>query len=77
MESKYVVLDWQQELYYEYLVFRKKSHGCAPSTEKTIKLADLGLINVGITTGNNRYFSITEDTCKKYSLENVRLSCFS
>ena len=35
MESKYVVLDWQQELYYEYLVFRKKSHGCAPSTEKT------------------------------------------
>lgn len=43
------------------------------SDNRFIKLADLGLINVGITTGNNRYFSITEDTCKKYSLESVTL----
>ena len=39
MESKYVALSWQQELYDEYLAFRKKSHSCAPSTEKTIHAA--------------------------------------
>lgn len=37
------------------------------------KFADYGLINVGITTGNNSYFSITEDVCEKYNLENVTL----
>lgn len=37
------------------------------------KFADCGLINVGITTGNNTYFSITEDTCKRYALESVSL----
>lgn len=37
------------------------------------KFSDYGLINVGITTGNNRYFSITEETCKKYNLEDVTL----
>ncbi len=38
-----------------------------------IKFTDCGLINVGITTGNNRYFSVTENTCEKYALENVTL----
>lgn len=38
-----------------------------------VKFADYGLINVGITTGNNAYFSITEDTCEKYALESVTL----
>lgn len=37
------------------------------------RFADYGLINVGITTGNNAYFSITEDVCKKYDLEKVSL----
>lgn len=32
-----------------------------------------GLINVGITTGNNRYFSITEETSQKYQLEPATL----
>lgn len=32
-----------------------------------------GLINVGITTGNNDYFSITEETEKKYDLQSVTL----
>lgn len=39
MESKYAVLGWQQELYDKYLVYRKKSHSCAPSTERTIHAA--------------------------------------
>lgn len=37
------------------------------------KFADYGLINVGITTGNNSYFSISEKTCNEYDLENVTL----
>ena len=37
------------------------------------KFADYGLINVGITTGNNRYFSITEETSQKYQLEPTTL----
>ena len=37
------------------------------------KFADYGLINVGITTGNNSYFSITDQTCQEYDLEEVTL----
>ncbi len=37
------------------------------------KFADYGLINVGITTGNNGYFSISEKVCDEYDLENVTL----
>lgn len=43
------------------------------SDKRFVKFADYGLINVGITTGNNGYFSIAEDICKKYDLENVTL----
>ncbi|MDO5650217.1 MAG: hypothetical protein Q4G11_06385, partial [Gallicola sp.] len=38
-----------------------------------VPFKDLGVINVGITTGNNDYFSITEETEKKYELESVTL----
>lgn len=37
------------------------------------KFVDYGLINVGITTGNNGYFSISEEVCDEYDLENVTL----
>lgn len=37
------------------------------------KFADYGLINVGITTGNNGYFSVSEKTCAEYALDNVTL----
>lgn len=37
------------------------------------KFADLGTINVGITTGNNKFFSITEETCIEYALTDVTL----
>lgn len=35
------------------------------------KLSDCALINVGITTGNNKYFSVDKDTVEKYELESV------
>ncbi|MEA4852862.1 MAG: class I SAM-dependent methyltransferase [Christensenella sp.] len=43
------------------------------SDKRFAKFSDYGLINIGITTGNNSYFSITEDVCNKYDLENVTL----
>lgn len=35
--------------------------------------SDLALINVGITTGNNTYFSVNEETTKRYELSPVTL----
>ncbi|MGD9569433.1 MAG: N-6 DNA methylase [Sedimentibacter sp.] len=35
--------------------------------------SDFGTINVGVTTGNNEYFSIDKETCEKYELANVTL----
>lgn len=37
------------------------------------KFSEYGLINVGITTGNNSYFSVTEETCEQYGLAEVTL----
>lgn len=37
------------------------------------KFSEYGLINVGITTGNNEYFSITEHISNEYQLESVTL----
>lgn len=33
-----------------------------------VKFSDLATINVGITTGNNSYFSLSEDIVEKYNL---------
>lgn len=35
------------------------------------KLSNAALINVGITTGNNKYFSITEKTVSEYNFDDV------
>ncbi len=35
------------------------------------KLSDVALINVGITTGNNKYFSVTQQIVDKYELQSV------
>lgn len=43
------------------------------SDSRFAKFSDFGIINIGITTGNNRYFSITEDVCQEYHLEDVTL----
>ncbi len=41
--------------------------------ERFVPFKELGVINVGITTGNNEYFSITDETEKQYELESVTL----
>ena len=37
------------------------------------KFSEYGIINVGITTGNNGYFSVTEETTEQYGLADVTL----
>ena len=37
------------------------------------KFSEYGLINIGITTGNNGYFSVTEETTEQYGLADVTL----
>ena len=39
MEDRYASMDWQQSLYNDYMIFRKRSASCAPSTETTIRAA--------------------------------------
>ncbi|RDY30790.1 Eco57I restriction-modification methylase domain-containing protein [Lachnotalea glycerini] len=39
--------------------------------ERFQKLSDVALINVGITTGNNKYFSVSSEVVKKYELQEV------
>lgn len=37
------------------------------------KLSDCALINVGVTTGNNKYFSVDKATAQHYDLESISL----
>lgn len=39
MEYKCALMGWQQVLYDDYMIFRKRSASCAPSTETTIRAA--------------------------------------
>lgn len=41
--------------------------------DRFAQFSDFGVINVGITTGNNDFFSVEETTEKKYELSNVTL----
>lgn len=43
------------------------------SDVRFVKFADYGLINVGITTGNNDYFSINKATADEFELDSVTL----
>lgn len=43
------------------------------SDNRFFRFDECALINVGITTGNNKYFSVTDETCKEYELEDVTL----
>ena len=36
------ILDWQSNLFDEYLAYRKRSASCAPSTQRTIQAAVFG-----------------------------------
>lgn len=41
------------------------------NNDKFQKFSDVAVINVGITTGNNKYFSVTKDVVEQYNLRNI------
>ncbi len=43
------------------------------SDKRFARFSEYGLINIGITTGNNGYFSVTEETTCRYQLEEATL----
>ncbi len=43
------------------------------SDKRFSRFADYGLINIGITTGNNKYFSVTDEICQRFELEDITL----
>lgn len=43
------------------------------SDTRFAKFSEFGLINIGITTGNNKYFSISDATCEKYNLNDATI----
>lgn len=43
------------------------------SDKRFTTFGDLGTINVGITTGNNSYFTVNQDTIDKYQLKDIAL----
>lgn len=44
---------------------------CIKQDDRFQKLSDTGIINVGITTGNNKYFSVDQGTVNKFDLSDV------
>ncbi|SHJ43354.1 Eco57I restriction-modification methylase domain-containing protein [Lutispora thermophila] len=41
--------------------------------DRFITFDDIGIVNIGITTGNNKYFSVDKSTVEKYELSNVTI----
>ena len=41
------------------------------NNSKFVTFDDISIVNVGITTGNNKYFSINENIVEEYELNNV------
>jgi len=41
------------------------------NNNKFVTFSDISIVNVGITTGNNKYFSVSKDIVGEYELDNV------
>lgn len=50
-----------------------KTIGAIKKDKRFCQFSSFGVINVGITTGNNKFFSITEDVADEYDLRSVSL----
>lgn len=41
--------------------------------ERLLPLSDVAIVNVGVTTGNNSFFSLTDETSSKYNLDDFTM----
>lgn len=62
-----------QEKWTKYFMNAKENKlvTCLRKDKRFRKMSDLALINIGITTGNNKYFSVTQKAVEEYELEEV------
>ncbi|MCI8527680.1 MAG: N-6 DNA methylase [Lachnospiraceae bacterium] len=66
-------LNHVHEKWTKYFTTKEENHLIARLKEddRFQKLSETGIINVGITTGNNKYFSVDEKTVEKYGLGDI------
>lgn len=43
------------------------------SDERLVPLSDVAIVNVGVTTGNNSFFSLTDETSRNYDLDDYTM----
>lgn len=74
-QSGFQKLQHVKEKWTKYFVSAKEMEliNTIKTANRFTKFSDYGLINVGITTGNNNYFSVTDEVCEMYDLEDVTL----
>ena len=69
--SKYNRINLLSEKWTRYYLSEEQNNLLSEieNNKKFRKFGEVALINVGITTGNNDYFSVNKETMKKYNLE--------
>jgi adenine-specific DNA-methyltransferase len=74
-KNGYQKLQHTKEKWTKYFVFKDDIELIQKVREDSrfIRFADYGVINVGVTTGNNNYFSIDKATEDRYDLSSVTL----
>lgn len=74
-EEGYQKMNHSKEKWLRYFITNKENEliNQVKKNKCFKKFSDFGIINIGITTGNNNYFSIDDETSKKYELDKVCL----
>ena len=72
-ENDFQKLQHVHEKWTKYFANREENElvKCIREDGRFQKLSEIALINVGITTGNNKYFSIDQKTVEKYRMQDV------
>lgn len=73
--KKYQLLKNTSEKWTKYFLTKEESNLIEDikNDKRFMKMSEVGIINVGITTGNNNFFSVDKTTVLKYDLEGVTL----
>ena len=68
-------VDHSKDKWTKYFLSKKQLKVIEKITDdnKFAKFSEFASINVGITTGNNKYFSVTQDIVDKYDLKDITL----
>lgn len=72
-DIKYRPIEHTKEKWTKYFISNKELDlvNEIRKNNKFVAFRDISIVNVGITTGNNKYFSVSKDTVARYELDNV------